>query len=92
MNQPRTYPLTFDSAATYRIRVRGQIAPHRSDWFQGMSIRPAASEGEPGSTLLEGELPDQAALVGVLNTLYEMRLPVLLVECLSAGQPTPAPS
>lgn len=83
MNQPPTSSLTFDSAATYRIRVRGQIAPHRSDWFQGMTIRPAAPEDEPESTLLEGELPDQAALAGVLNTLYDMHLPVLSVQCLN---------
>jgi hypothetical protein len=29
---------------------------------------------------LEGELRDQAALTGVLNSLYELHLPVLSVE------------
>ena len=38
-----------------------------------------AEAGAPITTL-EGELSDQAALVGVLNTLYEMHLPVLLVK------------
>jgi hypothetical protein len=33
-------------------------------------------------TTLEGYLRDQAALFGVLNTLYELHLPVLSVECL----------
>jgi hypothetical protein len=32
---------------------------------------------------LEGELIDQAALLGVLNWLYELILPVLSVGCLS---------
>jgi hypothetical protein len=31
-------------------------------------------------TILEGHLPDQAALSGILNTLYEMHLPLLSVE------------
>jgi hypothetical protein len=31
------------------------------------------------------ELPDEAALAGVLNTLYELHLPVLSVERVSAG-------
>jgi len=37
-------------------------------------------------TTLEGRLLDQAALAGVLNTLYELHLPVLEVKCLSAEQ------
>jgi hypothetical protein len=83
--------LTFDSAATYRIRVSGRIAPNRSDWFQGMAIRRISHGREPAVTLLEGELLDQAALAGVLTALYELHLPVLSVECLSAGQEEPAP-
>jgi hypothetical protein len=31
-------------------------------------------------TTLRGELGDQASLAGVLNTLYELHLTVLLVE------------
>ena len=31
-------------------------------------------------TTLVGELADQAALAGVLNTLFELHLPVLSVE------------
>ncbi len=78
------YP-TFDSPAAYRIRVSGRIAPNRSDWFQGMAIRRLSRDQEPAVTLLEGELLDQAALAGVLTTLYDLHLPVLSVECLSAG-------
>jgi hypothetical protein len=33
-------------------------------------------------TVLKGSLPDQAALLGVLNTLYNMRYPLLLVRYL----------
>lgn len=85
MNQSPTSHLTFDSVASYRIQVRGRIAPNRADWFQGMSVRPLATLGdEPESTQLEGELHDQAALAGVLNTLYDLHLPVLSVECLRA--------
>ena len=42
-------------------------------------------KAEPPVTTLLGELSDQAALAGVLNTLYELHLPVLTVERLSAG-------
>jgi len=85
MNEPlEPYP-TFDSPAMYRIRVSGRIAPNRSDWFQGMAIRRLSHGKELAVTLMEGELPDQAALAGVLITLYDLHLPVLSVECLSAG-------
>ena len=33
------------------------------------------------ATTLFGRLPDQAALIGVLNTLYDQHLPLLTVEC-----------
>jgi hypothetical protein len=33
-------------------------------------------------TILVGHLTDQAALVGVLNSLYELHLPILKVEIL----------
>jgi len=69
--------------ATYRICVRGRIASSRIDLFEGMSIHPELHEEGPTITTLEGELLDQAALAGVLNTLYTMQLPVLSVECLS---------
>ena len=39
------------------------------------------------SAALEGELDDQASLVGVLDTLYGLHLPVLSVECLNGMAP-----
>ena len=81
--------LTFHSPAVYRIRVRGQVAPRWADRLEGMSIQPVSSESEPVVTVLEGELLDQAALAGVLNTLYGMHLPVLSVECVDASQTEP---
>jgi hypothetical protein len=46
-------------------------------------IRLTAEEACPPVTTLKGELGDQAALAGVLNTLYELHLTVLSVLCLS---------
>jgi hypothetical protein len=33
-------------------------------------------------TTLEGVLPDQAAAVGIINILHDLRLAILSVECL----------
>jgi hypothetical protein len=75
----------FDSPATYRIGVQGRIPARWCDRLEGMTVTERASETEPPVTTLLGELSDQAALAGVLNTLYELHLPVLSVERLSAG-------
>jgi hypothetical protein len=50
-----------------------------------MTVTAGPPEAEPPVTTLLGELSDQAALAGVLNTLYELHLLVLSVDRLSAG-------
>jgi hypothetical protein len=75
--------IPFDRPATYQIRVQGRVDPDWSDRLAGMTIRLAVEEASPPVTTLNGELGDQAALAGVLNTLYELHLPVLSVLCLS---------
>ncbi len=71
-----------DRAATYRIRVQGHIGPNRTDWFEGMAITSTPPTQQPAITTLSGMLVDQAALLGVLNSLHDLRLTVLSVECL----------
>jgi hypothetical protein len=48
-----------------------------------MVIRPSSDDQGSPATTLEGEINDQSALAGVLNTLYELHLPVLSVEHLA---------
>jgi hypothetical protein len=75
--------IPFDRPATYLIRVQGRIDPDWSDRLSGMTIGLIREEARPPVTTLQGELIDQAALAGVLNTLYELHLPILSVLCLS---------
>jgi hypothetical protein len=86
MTEPASEQFTFDSPATYQIRVRGRVKASWSDRLEGMTISVAAPEAGAPVTTLEGKLLDQAALAGVLNTLYELHLPVLEVKCLFARQ------
>lgn len=76
-------PLTFDKPAPYLIRVSGQLDSSWSDRLEDMRIRPPKPEDSVPVTELVGELPDQAALIGVLNTLYDLHLTLLSVECIS---------
>jgi hypothetical protein len=78
-------PLPFDCPAIYQISVQGRIDPTWSDRLEGMVIHQAPTEAGVLVTTLEGELSDQAALAGVLNTIYELHLPVLSVKRLETG-------
>lgn len=75
--------LTFDHPAIYQIRVLGRIKESWSDRLEGMTISQDIPAEGPIISTLEGELQDQAALAGVLNAIYELHLPVILVKCLA---------
>jgi hypothetical protein len=74
--------LTLGTPATYRIHIQGTLDESWSSRLGGMTIAPASQEGEPPLTVLVGHLIDQAALLGVVNFLYDLGQPLLSVECL----------
>ena len=74
----------FDRPATYRIGVKGRIPPDWCDRLEGMAVTEGSSAANSPVTVLVGELADQAALAGLLNTLFQLHLSVIFVECLSA--------
>jgi hypothetical protein len=77
-------PIPFDHPAVYQINVQGRIDAHWSDRLAGMKIRISGEQATQKITTLEGEVSDQAALMGVLNTLYELHLPIISVVVLPA--------
>lgn len=60
----------------YRIRLEGQLPPGWSDWFEGLEISHTAA----GETLLSGRLPDQSALMALLNRIQALNIPLLSVQ------------
>ena len=78
------YP-TMSESATYRIRVRGRLDTGLSDRVEGMRIENLTRGDDTVESVLEGRLADQAALAGVLNTLYELHLPVISADCLGGS-------
>ena len=70
----------LETPSTYRIRVQGKLDQSWSARLGGMAITGDSSEHKGMVTILVGHLPDQAALSGVLNALYELHLPLLSVE------------
>jgi len=72
--------------AEYRICVKGHLDPTCSDWLGGMSITTSGEADEVTVTTLVGRLLDQAALLGVLNTLYDYyHCPLLSVDFLGSA-------
>ena len=70
----------FDLPGRYRIRVQGQLSSSWSSRLSDMVITTRQAANQPSVTTLTGELRDQAALMGVLNALYDMGCPLLKVE------------
>lgn len=72
--------LTFGGPATYQIVIQGSLLPERSDCLSGMSITKGAGVDGEVQTTLTGTILDQAALNGVLETLYRLHLSIIRVE------------
>jgi hypothetical protein len=75
--------MNLDTPARYRVCVRGYLERSWSRRLGGMEITTAGREDKEPVTTLDGWLVDQAALLGVLNALYGMHLPLLSVEFLA---------
>jgi hypothetical protein len=75
----------FDQPANYRITVQGHLGDEWVDYLRGMTIDNLADKETPIATVT-GRLPDQAALIGLLNTLYDAHVTVLAVESLGIAE------
>ena len=69
--------------ANYRIEVEGEVPESWSDRLGGMRITRRKRADQSTVTTLTGRVRDQAELSGVLNTLYELHLPILSVESIT---------
>ena len=72
--------LTLGTPAVYRIDVKGRLDESWSDRLGGMTIKTNNCGDEAHVTTLTGPMRDQAELMGVLNSLYELHLPIVSVE------------
>jgi len=60
----------------YAIRIGGHLGPEWSDWLGGLHV----TNHDNGHAELTGQLPDQAALYGVLLLVRDLGLPLLSVN------------
>ena len=74
----------------YRITVKGMLDPSWSEQLAGLEVLPEEEPDSPGGkTSLLGRIRDEAELSGVLNTLCDLRLPLLRVEALEEENQQP---
>ena len=73
----------MDATETYDIRVQGHLEDRWSAWFDGMELVLA----DDGSTLIRGEVADQAALHGLIQRVRDLGLPLLSITHTQTGQP-----
>jgi hypothetical protein len=73
----------FDPAV-FGIRIEGRLSESWSNYFGAQSISFEVDEAGLCTTKLISEPVDQAGLVGMINLLNGLGLPLLSVECLPA--------
>ena len=76
--------IRLSTPCRYRIEVQGEVGPNWSDRLGGMQVLPATLVEGNTVTVLQGPVSDQAELAGILNTLYSLHLPLLVVRCLES--------
>jgi hypothetical protein len=67
-----------DSAIIYQIKLDGQLGKEWSMWFNQWTLSVDEAAGKQVTTLT-GAVPDQAALRGVLNRIWDLNLDVISV-------------
>jgi hypothetical protein len=76
-----------EGGGRYDIRLQGHLAGRWAACLEGMTL---TQDGD-GSTLISGEVIDQAALHGLLNQVRDLDLPLLSVTRKAPAAPTDAP-
>ena len=73
-------PSNFCTPATYSIHVEGLLDRSWSERLAGMKIKTNERKNLPPVTILSGRLTDQAELLGVLNSLYNLGITLTNVK------------
>lgn len=81
----------YDRSGVYAIHIAGRLNNSWEERLGGLTIITTEDDKSDQSiTILKGCLPDQAALLGVLTTLYNLRYPLLFVTYLRAVHTDPS--
>lgn len=76
----------FSASGYYRIEAQGRLQQAWAGRFGAMQMLQTPKTGS-AVTILQGRVSDQAELLGILQTLHELHLPLLAVQYLGAEPP-----
>jgi hypothetical protein len=74
MSKPQGTP-GADGVGWCQIRIQGHLDERWTTWFDGLAL----THDVDGTTLLQGQVADQAALHGLLNRVRDTGLPLVSV-------------
>jgi hypothetical protein len=89
----RVRPAECGGSQRYEICVRGRLGERWAAWFDGLDVTADTN----GTTVLSGDVVDQAALHGLLHKLRDIGLPLVSLRSVSphdagiADLPDPSP-
>jgi len=69
----------FGKPAYYEFRVNGRLSQQAAPWFEGMDISVDAAH-TPVQTIIQGHMPDQAALHGLISRIRDLGLTLVSVN------------
>ena len=72
-------PIARDEPVSYQIQVHGRLSQTWADYLGSMAVS-VSGESEGAVTTLSGQVMDQAALMGLLNSLYDLGFSLLSVD------------
>ena len=79
MDKDTSEKLSMASSARYAITVRGNLPARWAEWFNGTTIQAARATSSSLNSSLTCRVRDQAELLGILNRLNSLNLPLLEV-------------
>lgn len=79
-HNPSKTEFNFTKPAFYKIKVLGDLSEQWSNRLGGMQITVDRSKNHDPVSVLVGRINDQAALAGVLNSLYGLHMSILSVS------------
>jgi hypothetical protein len=76
MTERQTPAPDRSEAGRYEIRLTGHLDAHWAAWFDGLTV----SYESDGTTVINGQIVDQAALHGLLQRVRDLGLPLISVR------------
>ena len=75
--------------ATYQISVRGKLDASWADWIGVVHVTHEIGDDGSSVTTLVGKVPDQAALRGLMERIWDMNLTLLSVQRIDPAMERP---